>query len=39
MKILVKFQENWRGCPDHFMRIDTEWPTDNTASALMNDKT
>jgi len=23
----VKFQENWRGCPDHFLRIDTEWPS------------
>jgi len=25
MKIWVKFQENWRGCFDHFLRIDTEW--------------
>ena len=26
MTIWVKFQENWRGCLDHFLRIDTEWP-------------
>jgi len=25
MTIWAKFQENWRGCPDHFLRIDTEW--------------
>ena len=24
--IWVKFQENWRGCLDHFLIIDTEWP-------------
>jgi len=23
---LSKISENWRGCPDHFLRIDTEWP-------------
>jgi len=26
MTIWVKFQENWRGCLDHVLRIDTEWP-------------
>ena len=26
MTIWVKFQENYRGCIDHFLRIDTEWP-------------
>jgi len=25
MTIWVKFQENWRGWLDHFLRIDTEW--------------
>ena len=26
MTIWVKFQKNWRGCLDNFLRIDTEWP-------------
>ena len=26
MRIWVKFQENWSGCLDHFLRMDTEWP-------------
>ena len=24
--VMMKSQENWRGCSDHFLRIDTEWP-------------
>jgi len=34
MTIWVKFQENWRGCLDHVLRIDTEWPFRDGKSRL-----
>jgi len=35
MTIWVKFQERWRGCLDHFLRIGTEWPFRDRKSQLI----